>query len=58
MVFSRNVPTNHQNMIRGRIGEKNIGVPSKYLGLPVIVGKSKKGIFSYLLDRLQKKLRG
>lgn len=42
-------------MIQGSIG---VDVPFKYLGLPTFMGKSKKRIFSNLLDKLQKKLKG
>lgn len=58
LTFSRNVPTNCQNLIRGRIRIKTDSAPLKYLGLPTMVGKSKKNIFSCLLDRVQKKLKG
>lgn len=58
VVFSRNVPTNCQNSIRGKIGIKTTNAPLKYLGLPTMIGKSKKSIFSNSLDRVQRKLKG
>jgi ribonuclease HI len=40
------------------MGVKTVDTHSKYLGLPVVFGRSKKLIFSLVIDRVWKKLKG
>lgn len=55
--FSSNVRRDKQNKIRDVLGVYiNIG-NSKYLGLPSLIGRSKKSIFSYLKDKVWKKIQ-
>jgi ribonuclease HI len=56
--FSRNVRNEEKDMIRNRMGVKTVDTHSKYLGLPVVFGRSKKLIFSLVIDRIWKKLKG
>lgn len=56
--FSQNVSENRKNMIRDRMGVKAVEVQEKYLGLPTIIGRSKKQIFAKVEDRMWKKLKG
>ncbi|MCI69905.1 hypothetical protein A2U01_0091168, partial [Trifolium medium] len=37
---------------------KTVVSHAKYLGLPVVFGRSKKAIFSLVTDRVWKKLKG
>ncbi|CAJ2652835.1 unnamed protein product [Trifolium pratense] len=56
--FSQNVRNEEKEMIRNRMGVKTVDNHSKYLGLPVVFGRSKKLIFSLVIDRVWKKVKG
>jgi hypothetical protein len=56
--FSRNVPVIEGNIICNKIGVKAVTSHTRYLGLPVIFGRSKKEFFSFVQDRIWKKLKG
>lgn len=45
-------------MIRNRMQVKTVTRHTQYLGLPVILGRSKKEIFSMVMDRVWKKIKG
>jgi hypothetical protein len=45
-------------MICNKIGVKVVTSHAKYLGLPVLFGRSKKEIFSFVKDRVWKKIKG
>lgn len=45
-------------MICNRMGVKTITDQSKYLGLPVVLGWSKKEVFSLVVERIWKKMKG
>lgn len=47
-----------QNIICNKIEVKVVTSHSRYLGLPVIFGRSKKEVFVFVQDRLQKKVKG
>lgn len=56
--FSSNVRMDKQEEIKGKLGvTKDIG-DSKYLGLPSLVGRSKKKVFRYLKEKVIKKIEG
>jgi hypothetical protein len=52
----RNMPENEKIMICNKIGVKVVTFHSKYLGLPVVFGRSKKEVFSFVKDRVWKKI--
>ncbi|XP_021736509.1 uncharacterized protein LOC110703057 [Chenopodium quinoa] len=56
--FSRGVSTEQQEELMGILKMRTVDRHSKYLGIPTIVGRSKKAIFGALLDRIWKKLQG
>ncbi|XP_058741794.1 uncharacterized mitochondrial protein AtMg00310-like [Vicia villosa] len=56
--FSRNISEADAQMIRLRMGVKTVENHSKYLGLLVVFGRSKKDIFAMVIDRVWKKLKG
>jgi hypothetical protein len=56
--FSQNVLDVDKIMIRNRMDVKTVDTHSKYLGLPVVFGRSKKVIFSLAVDRVWKKVKG
>jgi len=56
--FNRNVLDEVKDMIRNRMKVKIVLSHSKYLGLPVVFGRSKKEVFSFVLDRVWKKIKG
>ncbi|XP_028062862.1 uncharacterized protein LOC114266180 [Camellia sinensis] len=56
--FSKNVGMDTQVGLRNAMGVGNLVDSGKYLGLPYIVGRSKRGIFNYVKDRVWKWLNG
>ena len=56
--YSRNMPEIEKNMICDRIDVKAVTSHARYLGLLVIFGRSKKDIFSFVKDRVWKKIKG
>jgi hypothetical protein len=56
--FSRNVPEIEKDMICHQIAIKTVASHSRYLGLPVIFGRSKKDVFSFVQERIWKKVKG
>ena len=55
-MFSSNIRTNKQNEIIGMMGVDVTDGNSYYLGLPSVLGRSKRVIFGFLKDRLRKRL--
>ncbi|CAI8614534.1 unnamed protein product, partial [Vicia faba] len=56
--FSQNVSDSVTEMIRNRMGINTVQSHSRYLGLSVVFGRSKKEVFSLVLDHVWKKLKG
>lgn len=56
--FSRNVPSEDIQTICEMMGVKAVEAQSRYLGFPVPFGRSKKVIFTGVMDRVWKKLKG
>ncbi|XP_058724620.1 uncharacterized protein LOC131596076 [Vicia villosa] len=56
--FSRNVRVEEKDALCLRMGVRNVMHHSKYLGLPVVFGKSKKEVFALVIERVWKKLKG
>ncbi|XP_058756923.1 uncharacterized protein LOC131630149 [Vicia villosa] len=56
--FSQNVREEDKGMIRSMMGVKTVANHSRYLGLPMIFGRSKKEIFSLVVERVWKKIKG
>jgi len=52
------VPDLEKNIICNKIEIKAVTSHSRYLGLPVIFGRSKKEMFAFLQDRIWKKVKG
>lgn len=55
--FSSNVRTDKQSEIKNILQVHNGIGNSKYLGLPSLIGKSKKPVFSYLKDKIWAKIK-
>ena len=52
MVFSKNLTSWHsKHLLAGRMGLKIEGSKGKYLGLPMLIGKSKKGTFQEVVEK-------
>ena len=53
-------PTRHDpiSVLAGSMGLKIEGSKGKYLGLPMLIGKSKKGTFQEVVERVEKKYQG
>ncbi|XP_021859944.2 uncharacterized protein [Spinacia oleracea] len=58
VVFSKCVDVNRRDEIVTTLGVKEVAKHEKYLGLPTIIGRSKKAIFAALKERIWKKLQG
>lgn len=58
VVFSKRVGFERRQAIVETLGVREVVRHEKYLGLPTIIGKSKKAVFAGLKERLWKKLNG
>ena len=59
MVFSKNLTSwRSKHLLVGSMGLKIEGSKGKYLGLPMLIGKSKKGTFQEVVERVEKKNQG
>lgn len=58
MSFSRGVHQAVKNDITSILGVQVVEQHEKYLGMPAVVGKSKQHIFSFLRDRVWKRING
>lgn len=58
LYFSRNTPKEIQEEIKRRFGAQVIKQHEKYLGLPSLVGKNKRGTFNDIKEKIGKKLAG
>ena len=56
--FSKGVHRQLRKNIVDILGVKEVDRHVKYLGLPTVIGRSKKDIFSCLKDRVWKKIQG
>ncbi|CAL1374304.1 unnamed protein product [Linum trigynum] len=56
--FSKNVSPHNKLIIGGTLGMSIVEKHEKYLGLATTAGRSKKELFSGLVDRVRKKLKG
>ncbi|XP_074292350.1 uncharacterized protein LOC141619219 [Silene latifolia] len=56
--FSKGVPLTKRSNLATRLGFVEVEEQSKYLGLPTVVGRSKKGLTDIIRDKLSKRLNG
>ena len=56
--FSSNTSDSHKQQILEILGVKEVNRIETYLSLPTLVGRAKYHTFSYLKDRIWKKLQG
>lgn len=56
--FSKNAPKSVKIAIINQLGGMKCEKQSKYLGLPMLIGKTKCQIFRYIKERIRKKLGG
>ena len=56
--FSSNTGGRQRNMIKSMLGVKEVEKFESYLGLPTLLGRSKYQAFSFLKDRVWKKMQG
>ena len=56
--FSGNTPMEQRTWIKDALGVKEVDRFDTYLGLPMLVGRAKYQTFSYIKDRVWKKLQG
>ncbi|WJX78361.1 hypothetical protein P8452_61592 [Trifolium repens] len=56
--FSRNISRAGQEDLSNIMGVKHVLGTGPYLGLPSMVGRSKKGTFAYINDRIWKRING
>ena len=56
--FSSNTPPQKRELIKGMLGVSEVERFESYLGLPTLMGRSKYHTFSFLKDRVWKKLQG
>lgn len=58
VVFSRDVDVDCRNPVVGVLGVEEVDKQEKYLGLPTVIGRSKKVTFACIKERIWKKLQG
>ncbi|XP_074302679.1 uncharacterized protein LOC141634383 [Silene latifolia] len=58
VVFSKKVSTNVRINLVAALGVREVERHEKYLGIPTIIGRSKKAVFSCLKERVWKKVQG
>ena len=56
MLFSTNTPCDKKEEIKETLGVKEVDRFETYLGLPTLIGRAKYQTFSYVKDRVWKKL--
>ncbi|WJX95209.1 hypothetical protein P8452_76553 [Trifolium repens] len=57
IAYSRNTEANCRSLINNLLGVAESMGHGKYLGLPSIIGRDKKSIFSFIKDRIWKKIQ-
>lgn len=55
--FNSNLTSVDKQLLANCLGMRMVDFHDRYLGLPVLIRKSKKETFSYVKDRLWKKLQ-
>ena len=58
MFFNSNTFGGQRELIKNMLGVKEVEKFESYLGLPTLLGRSKYQAFSFLKDRVWKKLQG
>jgi exonuclease III len=58
IIFSKKVDHNIKEEIKNILPMQEVNHFSKYLGQPTYIGRAKSQVFSYILDRVGKKLKG
>jgi hypothetical protein len=58
LFFSKNDEEDIHVSIENSLGVTSGNEEDRYLGLPFLIGRSKQGIFSYIKERVWKKLKG
>ena len=56
--FSTNTAMGQRERIKGELGVRKVDRFESYLGLPTLVGRAKYQTFSYIKDRVWKKIHG
>lgn len=56
--FSPNVRREEQVRLSSVVGVGQLVTPGKYLGMPSVVGRTKKAVFGYIKDRVWQRLNG
>ncbi|XP_074271735.1 uncharacterized protein LOC141595669 [Silene latifolia] len=56
--FSKGVPIQKRSNLATRLGVAEVAEQTRYLGLPTVVGRSKKALTDILRDKLSKRLNG
>ncbi|XP_050211979.1 uncharacterized protein LOC126662136 [Mercurialis annua] len=58
MMFSRGTPTHTRIMIGSIVEVREVAFFKKYLGVPTMIGRSRKPIFAFIRDRIHKRMDG
>ena len=56
--FSTNIATDQRERIKWELGVREVDRFESYLGLPTLVGRAKYQTFSFIKDRVWKKIQG
>ncbi|CAL1353160.1 unnamed protein product [Linum trigynum] len=58
LTFSNNVGQQRRTEIAQHLGIREVSKHEKYLGLPTVVGRSKKVVFAYIKERIRDRIQG
>ncbi|KAL3537980.1 hypothetical protein ACH5RR_001346 [Cinchona calisaya] len=58
IMFSKNTSVSEKEEVMQQLGGMTIAIKDKYLGLPLIMGRSKNQVFTCIMEKVAAKLQG
>ncbi|KAL3504139.1 hypothetical protein ACH5RR_033980 [Cinchona calisaya] len=58
MVISQKTKRRHMEEAVSKLGSTQLVHQGKYLGFPLVIGRSKKQVFNFIKDRLEGRIKG
>lgn len=57
LFFSPNIPSNQRQELSNILGMRVMKEMDNYLGLPLLIGKNKTNVFSYIVNRFTNRIK-